>query len=198
MIAQKKIIIVICEGKSEMAYLQELNRLFREENISLAFKVVTSNGGNFSRIIAKYREERAKNRKQEIAIWIDKDIYCNDSNDSRKLERQYHTDFLFNHMNYEDFLTLHLDEKELLRWQAICEKHNHFTKPMNSAEYCPLINHHNIFGDGIEYVKGALPFDLSLKKLEKAFANNVCKYISFSSEFLSYLQNEIKLSSSSE
>jgi len=188
----KKIIVVICEGKSEMAYLQELNRLFREENIALAFKVVTSNGGNFSRIIAKYREERAKNRKQEIVIWVDKDIYCNGSNDAKKFEDRYHPDFFFNHMNYEDFLVLHLAEKDVLKWQVICNKHNHFTKPMHSAEYCPLINQNNIFGDQAEYTKGSIPFDLSLKRLEQAFGNNECKQISFSSGFLSLLKNEIK------
>ena len=72
-----KSIIVICEGKSETKYLQELNRFLRENSTenSIVFVPKTVGTGHFTEVIKKYRSERKLNKKANIEIWVDYDIY---------------------------------------------------------------------------------------------------------------------------
>ena len=62
----------MCEGASEKAYIQELNRyLQEEEDIPLHFIPRPSNGGQYSFVVKKYKEVRKDNRIGEILIWVD-------------------------------------------------------------------------------------------------------------------------------
>ena len=58
MYVQNRNIIIVCEGASEKAYIQELNRYLEEEDIPLHFIPRPSNGGQFSPVVKKYREGR--------------------------------------------------------------------------------------------------------------------------------------------
>ena len=80
-----KSIIVICEGKSETKYLQELNRFLRENSAenSIVFVPKTVWTGHFTEVVKKYRDERKLNKKANIEIWVDYDIYKR--NEQKKL-----------------------------------------------------------------------------------------------------------------
>jgi hypothetical protein len=61
-------IIIVCEGASEKAYIQELTRYLEEEDIPLHFIPRPSNGGQYSPVVKKYREVRKENRTTKILI----------------------------------------------------------------------------------------------------------------------------------
>lgn len=129
-------IIVICEGDSEYAYIQNINRILRYKNFYGAlFKPVAVNTGYFNKVKNKYRAEFKNNPKSSIIVWVDFDIYkrndkaCMDS--YRK--KQGIPDFLFSYMNFEDFLILHESEDTVAKWIKLSK--NHFNDPMHSAEY---------------------------------------------------------------
>ena len=70
-------------------------------------------------------------------------------------------------MNFEDFLTLHLSEDELLTWEAICISNNHFEEPLHSKEYMSLFKA-TIFHN---YEKGELPFAINNNAMHKFVSN---------------------------
>ena len=73
----------MCEGASEKAYIQELNRYLEEEDIPLRFVPRPSNGGQYTPVVKKYKEVRRDNRTTEIFIWVDYDRYQrNDNSDT--------------------------------------------------------------------------------------------------------------------
>lgn len=61
-----KSIIVICEGKSEKKYLQELNKFLRETSVdnSIAFIPKEVGTGHYNEVVKRYRNERKLNKKQ--------------------------------------------------------------------------------------------------------------------------------------
>lgn len=77
---QNRNIIIVCEGASEKAYIQELNRYLEEEDIPLHFIPRPSNGGQYSPVVKKYMEVRKENRAASILIWVDWDRYQRNDN----------------------------------------------------------------------------------------------------------------------
>ena len=69
-------LIIVCEGDSEVAYIQELNRLFREMEISATLHPVCVGTGFFSNVVAVYRAVRRENPRTPIHIWVDWDVYA--------------------------------------------------------------------------------------------------------------------------
>lgn len=57
-----KIIFVICEGKSEISYLQELNKEFNEEDIPVSFIAKHAGNGCFSRLKKKWLSLQSENK----------------------------------------------------------------------------------------------------------------------------------------
>jgi hypothetical protein len=158
-------IIIVCEGASEKAYIQELNRYLEEEDIPLHFIPRPSNGGQFASVVKKFREVRKDNRNTTIYIWVDWDRYQrNDNTDMDNYRRKSIDipDFLFSHMNFEDFLSMHLDRSEMQRWWTSCVSRNHFTTPTHSNEYMPLFK---AFIGG-NYTKGDMPIAINYNLLK--------------------------------
>lgn len=60
MYVQNRNIIVVCEGASEKAYIQELNRYLEEEDIPLHFIPRPSNGGQYASVVKKYKSSFAQ------------------------------------------------------------------------------------------------------------------------------------------
>ena len=165
MFVPNKIIVVVCEGASEKAYLQELNRYFDEEAIPLSFIPKSADGGDYAKVARKYREVRKANHKEEIIIWVDWDIY--QRNDRKNLDN-YHRkpadipDFLFSYKNFEDFLSMHFDRAEMDKWMSSCIGRNHFDTPSHSSEYLEDF----ITFIGKSYTKGEMPIDITFHALE--------------------------------
>ncbi|NCC12395.1 MAG: hypothetical protein EOM32_03370 [Spirochaetia bacterium] len=164
MYVQNKNIIIVCEGASEKAYIQELNRYLEEEDIPLHFIPRPSNGGQYSFVVKKYKEVRKDNRMGEILIWVDWDRYQrNDNSDmDNYLGRPNEIPaFLFSYQNFEDFLSMHCDRSEMQRWWVSCISRNHFTTPSHSSEYIPSFR---AFMGG-NYSKGTIPITIDYHSL---------------------------------
>ncbi len=181
MFKQKTIILLVCEGPSERAYIQKLNRYFDEEEIPLQFIARPSNGGQFSQVIRKYREQKRNNKKSIIKIWVDWDIYLrNDAKnmDHYKAKPSDIPDFLFSYLNYEDFLTMHLDSEILNKWRLSCNKRNHFTSPSHSSEY--IEEFVKFIGN---YSKGEIPFEINKQSLDNLKKHQEDSSIPFKCDF---------------
>ena len=110
--ARQQVHIIICEGTSEAVYLQELNRFLREEEIPLVYKPESCDGGQYSNVVRKYKKTRKNNPRSTIHICVDFDIYLRNDNSnwtSYETRPKDIPEFLFTTMNFEDFLSLHLD-----------------------------------------------------------------------------------------
>lgn len=160
-------IIVICEGESEYAYIQNINRILRHKNsYGALFKPVPVNTGYFNKVKNKYRAEYKNNPKSSIIIWVDFDLYKRndkDCMDSYK-KKQGIPDFLFSYMNFEDFLILHENKETISAWLKLCG--NHFNEPMHSEEY--LIKFKQIVP---YYKKGELTPPIDKARFEAMLSN---------------------------
>lgn len=186
MVQPKKSYTVICEGASEYAYIQQLNRWLNDNGYSCVLHPKSANSGHFTVVRQKYQREKQTNPKQDIVIWVDKDTYVrNDANDRENYEHKSPKipDFKFSVMNFEDFLVLHLDSKTLENWFQICSRHGHQKTPMTEDVYMPLVCQH-VF---LNYKKGELPFDVDTAKISTLFENNKAKYF-FRSNFVDFLE----------
>jgi hypothetical protein len=167
--------IIICEGKSEDAYIQELNKYFREKNIISSISLVSKpvGGGHYAAVVRKYKEEFKKNKSRfRIWIWVDRDIYeRNEQKNCDKYSKRPKNipDFCFNIFNFEDFFILHYPKDKVSNYRKLCEDKDHFKNPLHSEDYMPLIK------KVIEgYKKGSLPndFTISTEILNNLFTNN--------------------------
>src|SRR5690554_5613842 len=104
MIKTKQAIIIVCEGPSEEAYIQELNRIFREKECHFLLIPRTSEGGDYKTVVNKYKSVRKNNPRDQIYIWVDFDLYKrNDKGnyDKYKNKPSHIPEFLFSKMNFE-------------------------------------------------------------------------------------------------
>lgn len=188
--ANNKTIILLCEGASEVAYIQELNRYLRENECDFVFIPKQVGSGFYTDVYKKFKEENKANPKTPKKIILDDDIYvrnadkCERNNSAKYAESPIKSEMLFNTHNFEDFLMLHCDDETLNRWVATCVEHNHVNVPMHSEEYEPLVND---FFPG--YAKGAFPFSaITQGMLDNLFRHNEDLSIFIKSDFASYLK----------
>ncbi len=185
MAKEKKIIIVIAEGQSEIAYLNELNRYFREEEINTVFYPVKAVNGQYREVRKAYNAVVKKNRKSRIEIMVDRDIYVRDE-DERKAYSKRETDglppFRFSYMNHEDFLILHLSPPRAERWARIASEHGHGTIPLTAKEYLALQKYSHIWGK-VHYRKGEVPFEITRGRLDNLIRNDRDSSIFIHSDF---------------
>ena len=168
MTAPKRPYIIICEGTSEYAYIQKLNRFLVENNYDFTLNAKIVGSGHYKPIQKKYLYERKNNPKLPIKIWVDKDTYVrNDEGDRENYEKKPSKipDFLFSTMNFEDFLALHTDKETLEHWFQICSRKKHHITPLKESDYLPLVKEH-LFAN---YSKGDIPFEITSEKLEQLF-----------------------------
>ncbi len=180
-------VTVVCEGQSENMYLQELNRFFREYRIPLAFIPRIVGNGACKAVIGHYRSIRKFLRHEEIIIWVDLDIYMGSEANNYTVKPASIPDFLFSEMNFEDFLMLHMNPQQVLRWQTIADAHDHFRHPMPASVYLPVYKtvcfHH--------YRKGRMPFKLNAQTLKQLFINLHNRKIHFKNGFGSFLERRL-------
>lgn len=70
-----KTYIILCEGSSEKAYIQLINRLLTKNNIKITFAAKEIGTGHFSDVEKAYKKQCTENKKIDKVIWVDKDIY---------------------------------------------------------------------------------------------------------------------------
>lgn len=165
MYVQNKTIIIVCEGASEKAYIQELNRYLEEQDIPLHFIPRPANGGQYAHVVRKFREERKINNTYRILIWVDSDRYQRNDRSDMDNYRKRPSDipnFLFSYMNFEDFLSMHRDRSEMEKWWTSCISRGHFTIPAHNSEYMPSFT---TFIGG-SYSKGDMPIDIDCHSLK--------------------------------
>ncbi len=182
MYAQKRNIIIVCEGVSERAYIQELNRYLDDEDFMFTFIPKPSNGGRYGHVVKKYREVRKNNKSSTILIWVDWDRYQrNDNSDMENYERKPGDipDFLFSHKNFEDFIAMHLDRSEVERWWTSCVGRNHFDSPSHSNEYIPAF----CAFMSSDYCKGEIPITIDCDSLANLKAHQNDRTIPFKCDF---------------
>ncbi len=178
----KKTYVIVCEGNSENAYIQELNRFLDDGDYSFTFVSNPIRNGHYKAVTSKYQDVKRKSPRSDIFIWVDKDTYQrNDDNDGDNYSRKpsKFPDFMFSFFNFEDFLVMHMDEMIVLKWQDICEKHGHFENPMYSEQYMPLLRE-NIFPN---YKKGEIPFEITKENFENLLRNQQNLNIKFKCDF---------------
>lgn len=160
-------ILVICEGASEVNYIQLLNRILRSADGRAVFVPRNANGGSPKKIIYALKEQRRLNRKMSAWIFFDEDIYSRDPASKSILEEKIGPATLqVNRMNFEDTIMLHEPYDKLMEWIRVCKNHHHFSSPLHEEEYLPLFKAY--FPD---YHKRELPFELTNTRLEQAFEN---------------------------
>lgn len=111
--------IILCEGSSEYAYIQILNRILNDNNINISFVAKGIGTGHFSDVEKAYKKQCKENKKIDKVIWVDKDIYKrNDRNNGIEYAGKADniSDFLFTTYNFEDFLVMHLDDDTVNKW----------------------------------------------------------------------------------
>lgn len=191
--ANNAMIILLCEGESEYAYIQELNRYLRENECNFKFIPKVIGSGFYSEVQKKHKEVRKDNPRTPIRILLDDDIYVRNenkreqANSSMLASSGFKDEFMFNVHNFEDFLTLHCNDGVLNQWLTKCAKTNHENTPMHSAQYMPLVK--EIFS---EYEKGELPFSpIDQEKLDNLFRHNEDNSIFIKSDFATYLKEKL-------
>lgn len=188
-----EMIILLCEGPSEYAYIQELNRYLRENEYNFKFIPKPIGTGFYSEVQKKRKEVRKDNPRTPIKIILDDDIYVRNEgsreqdNSTKFAESGFKDEFMFNAHNFEDFLMLHYDDETLNQWLAKCTETNHENIPMHSEQYMPLIK-----GMFPNYEKGELLFSpINQEKLDNLFRHNEDNSIFIKSDFATYLKNRL-------
>ena len=185
MAEEKRIIIVVAEGQSEVAYLNELNRYFREEEINTVFYPVKAVNGQYREVRKAYNAVHRKNRRSRIEILVDRDIYIRDENERKdysKREEDGLPPFRFSYMNFEDFLILHLSPYKAGRWACIASENGHSTIPLTAKEYLALQKYSRIWGK-VHYRKGEVPFEITSERLRNLIRNDRNSAIFIHSDF---------------
>lgn len=186
---EKKVIIMVVEGESELEYLSQLNRYLREEEIGYVFYPVKAVNGQYREVRKCYREVKKSHRKERIEILVDRDIYIRDEKervDYTLRTRDGLPPFTFSYMNWEDYLILHLSKEKALKWCEICRETGHFEIPLTAKEYLRAQEESGIWGR-VHYKKGRVPFEITKKRLERAVENDRDKDIEIHSDFVNIL-----------
>lgn len=191
--ANNEMIILLCEGPSEYAYIQELNRYLRENEYNFKFIPKPVGTGFYTEVQKKHKEVRKDNPRTPIRILLDDDIYVRNENEHEQANSSmlassgFKDEFMFNVHNFEDFLMLHYDDETLNQWLTKCTETNHGNTPMHSAQYMPLVK--EMFPD---YEKGELLFSpIDQEKLDNLFRHNEDNAIFIKSDFATYLKEKL-------
>ena len=181
--------IIVCEGRSEFVYLQRLQSFLESQTggwcVPLRFiqKLPTNadgdeNGGGFYTNVTRcYRQQRKDNKKANIEVWVDHDIYLRQASAPERRNRARYLskpagipDFRFSFHNFEDFLVLHMDDSAVQRWHAAFDSTGHAATPLHSDAYVPHFE-----SVMLGYQKGDLSPDFitkeSLLRLKSNLAN---------------------------
>ena len=173
------IYLIVCEGDSEVAYVQELNRYLNEHGKPIVFLSVNAGGGGFSTIRQCCRNRKTQ-RNGRTFVLADKDIYVrNDNGNGESYENEKETlpPFLFQSWNFEDFLLMHFPAQVVAEWREIAGSNGHRQLPKHSQEYAPIYaafcrEHQETLCYDLPYEKGDMPFALTQQHVANLLANN--------------------------
>lgn len=150
--------IVICEGKSDRAYLLALQSLldgvlrppegWNEAPVRFIPRPEPSGvkTGYYDEVVPAYQREKRRNPKDEVLVWVDSDVYIwnisrkgigtGDAYQSRDRERI--PTFHFSYHKFEDFLVLHCGQRVFQKWKSIMMGKGHIQNhPLTRTEYAP-------------------------------------------------------------
>ena len=174
----KKPILIICEGDSEYAYVQEVNRYLNDAGSRRVFIARNAGGGYFGNIRQYCRALKTK-RNGRTFVLADADIYeRNDRGcgDQYAAEKEIVPPFLFQRWNFEEFLLLHCSREVVLDWLEIAKASGHLASPKHSEEFMPIFAdfceaHADRLGFVLPYEKGDVPFPLDATRIANLQAN---------------------------
>lgn len=176
----KKPYLVICEGDSEFAYVQELNRFLNERGSPIVFMARNAGGGGFKNLrqVCRTLKTRKNGRTYIIA---DKDIYQRDDNGNGtayEKEKDRMPPFLFQTWDFEDFLLMHFPQEIVSAWREDAARNGHLMNPLHGNEYLPVFDAFCMKNKAalnflFPYEKGDMPFALTSSHVEQLLANNV-------------------------
>ena len=175
----KKPYLLICEGDSGFAYVQELNRFLNEQGLPIVFVAHNAGGGGFKNLRQVCRTLKTR-KNDRTFIMADKDIYHRDDNGSEtayEREKSHMPPFLFQYWNFEDFLLMHYPEEILGSWRETAARCGHTVDPLHSKDSLPVFtafcNANSVaLGFMFPYEKGDMPFALTQAHVEHLFENN--------------------------
>lgn len=180
-----RVIWVICEGKSEFAYLQELNRYCREEEIGLIFNGEIASGGTPHLLNTALRRIRMRlqGRVRAYAM-LDKDIYQRQQ--AKVTDIAKGITCMFNVWCFEDFLVLHASRDKVRLWDKMCRETGHYNTPLTGVTIENKLRHLVYPG----YKKGFLPKSMRIDEtsLQNLFTNNENPEICMHSDFAVFLK----------
>ena len=188
----KKTYLIICEGASEYAYVQEMNRYLNERSSRLAFVARDAGGGGFKSLRQLCRSMKTKANGRTF-ILADRDIYFrNDDDNGSQYEREKDVmpPFLFQSWNFEDFLLLHFPQEVVRAWQEACRQSGHFACPLHSEQFGPAYAafceaHAAELAYQLPYEKGDMPFAVRDRHVRRLLANRKSDFPS--SDFIGLL-----------
>ena len=175
----KKPYLLICEGDSEFAYIQELNRFLNEQGLPIVLVAHNAGGGGFKNLRQVCRKLRTCKNGRTF-VMADKDIYHRDDNGNGTLyekEKSHMPPFLFQCWNFEDFLLMHFPAEILSLWQDMAKRNGHQANPLHGDEYLPAFtafcdSNSTALGFLFPYEKGDIPFVMTQAHIQHLFDNN--------------------------
>lgn len=175
----KKPYLLVCEGDSEFAYVQELNRFLAKRGSSIVFLPRNAGGGGFRSLRRCCRTAKTR-RDGRTFVLADRDIYSrNDNGNGTAYEqgKDRMPPFLFQTWNFEDFLMMHFSPELLAAWRSEARRCGHSDTPLHRRDYMPLfcafcLQHNDVLEFSAPYEKGDMPFELQPGHLERLVANN--------------------------
>lgn len=175
----KKPYLIICEGDSEFAYVQELNRFLNERGVPVVFTACNAGGGGFKNLrqVCRTLKTRKNGRTYVVA---DKDIYQRDDNGNGTAygkEKDHMPPFLFQTWNFEDFLLMHFPLDVVSAWREEAARSGHLRNPLHGSVYLPIFQafcgrNKDDLKFMFPYEKGDMPFALTDSHVQLLFANN--------------------------
>jgi hypothetical protein len=204
----KKIYHIICEGKSEVSYIERLNRFFDNNDINCSFKTYNLRGvvpvkdksekSSYTKILNIYRNEVlfSKEKGELVILWLDDDMFIEKTLNKDRLRSQFSKEcgnnqiiFCYNYENFEDFLVMHLEEDVFLSYYRECDAKQHFKKPLRANEYSIIMEQYAFKN----YNKGKLPdnFIIDENSLKNASERNNNNNYKCSCDLLRIIMKEI-------
>ena len=135
----KRPYLIICEGDSEFAYVQEFNRFLNEQGSPIVFVAHNAGGGSFKNLRQVCRALKTR-KNGRTYIMADKDIYHRDDNGNGtayEKEKGQMPPFLFQTWNFEDFLLMHVPVEVLSAGRDQARRTGHMNNPLHGEEYLP-------------------------------------------------------------
>ncbi len=192
---------VVCEGLSEVFYLERLVQFFNNNGIhpEKTIKPYGPHRTKNNRILtdSNHLLEQAKKIKRnknefqnldKMYILLDKDVFSRGEFDENIFIRGCNLEGitpLFQQNNFEDFIICHFDDEKVSKWETIV---NSYESPMSGEEV-----EKRIVDIIPKYKKGSLPEDIqhivfSFESLNKAISNSDNKKIPFKSGLVDLLR----------